>query len=175
MTMSHGPRDGPRRRTVLKRLGSIAAVTGIAGCTQGGGGDTTTTTTTTDDGMETTTTTTQNGGSTATVSMVNTSFSPLKLEISTGTEVIWTNDDSFAHTVVAAQFHSAAEQWSFESGSIQAGQSASYTFDSAGIYEYYCDVHGQSTMCGAVLVGDATLSESLPCETDDDGGGGGYY
>jgi hypothetical protein len=28
-------------------------------------------------------------------------------------------------------------------------------------------------MCGAVLVGDVSLDQSLPCEDDDGGGGGG--
>lgn len=104
------------------------------------------------------------------MSMVNTSFSPLKLEVEPGTTVTWDNQDSVAHTVVSAQFHSSASDWSFTSDQIQAGQSTTYTFDTGGVYEYYCDVHGQSNMCGAIIVGDASLSSSLPCES-----GGGMY
>lgn len=142
-----------RRRTVLNRVGTLAAFGAFAGCSQGG-----------DSGDA--------GQDGSTVSMSNTAFSPLRLAVESGTTVTWENQDSVTHTVVAAQFHSSATDWSFESDQVQAGQSTTYTFESAGVYEYYCDVHGQSNMCGAVLVGDESLSESLPCESD---GGGGMY
>lgn len=153
MPMLHSQANGLPRRDVLRSVAGLGVLTAVAGCTQGDG----------DGGSQ--------DGDGTTVSMVNTAFSPLKLEVSTGTTVTWTNEDSVTHTVIAAQFHSQAEDWSFESASIQAGQSTTYTFDSAGIYEYYCDVHGESSMCGAILVGGASLAESLPCEN----GGGGMY
>lgn len=109
-------------------------------------------------------------GDAATVTMVNTSFSPHELEVPTGTTVVWTNQDGHGHTIVDAQFHDSAESWSYDSGSVASGGQASYTFESAGIYEYYCDVHGQGTMCGVVLVGGTSLDQDLPCE-----GGGGIY
>lgn len=178
----------PSRRSLLKGIGHLGVLGSLAGCTQGGdggGGETTTTTTTTstttttttttdeemdtDETTTTTTTTTETDDVTSTVAMVDSSFSPLKLDVPTGTTVTWTNQDSFAHTVVATRFHSNAEQWSFASGEVQSGQSVTYTFENEGIYEYYCDVHGKSSMCGAILVGGATLSKELPCA------GGGYY
>lgn len=143
-----GPARSPRR-TVLKQLGTLGVVGGLAGCSQGGDG-----------------TSPQDG---STVSMVNTAFSPVELSVEPSTTVTWENQDSVTHTVVAAQFHSTAADWTFTSDQIQAGQSTTYTFESSGLYEYYCDVHGQSSMCGAILVGDASLSASLPCE------GGGMY
>jgi hypothetical protein len=44
------------------------------------------------------------------------------------------------------------------------GETTSYTFESAGVYEYYCSIHGQGRMCGVVLVGGATKPGPLPCE-----------
>lgn len=106
---------------------------------------------------------TTSGGGMATVAMVNTAFDPVRLEIDPGTTVEWVNEDSFGHDVVSTQFNDAAEQWDFETD-VGSGQSASYTFESAGVYEYYCSIHGETSMCGAVVVGDASLGGSLPCE-----------
>lgn len=188
------------RREILGITVTTMALAGCAGNGDGGGqatttqttteestptdtppGDTQSTPTTTDSGDQTQTetsvteestteSTTTRSGATATVRMTNTSFSPHELEVETGTTVVWTNEDAFGHTIVDAQFHDVAESWSFDSGNVPSGGEASYTFDSSGIYEYYCDVHGRSSMCGVVLVGGATLEQNLPCE-----GGGGIY
>jgi plastocyanin len=109
-------------------------------------------------------TTTQTTDDGRTVAMMASTFSPVRLEVPTGTTVVWENEDNYGHTIVDAQFHDVSESWSFESGTVDGGESASYTFDSAGVYEYYCDIHGRSQMCGAVLVGGATLDATLPCE-----------
>lgn len=143
------------RRAVL---GVAAASITLAGCVgdDGGGGDSPTT----------------NGNSdTQTVDMRNTAFSPVRLEVPSGTTVVWENRDSFGHTIVDAQFHDSAVSWSYDSGNVPSGASAEYTFESAGVYEYFCDVHGRSNMCGVVLVGGASVDGDLPCE---DGGGGMY-
>lgn len=97
------------------------------------------------------------------IDMVDTAFEPLKASVAPGTTVQWTNQDSFAHTITSAQFHDTAADWEFDT-EIAAGETASRTFDDSGIYEYYCTIHGRGTMCGAVLVGDVTLDEDLPCE-----------
>ncbi|PSP90456.1 hypothetical protein BRC90_00610 [Halobacteriales archaeon QS_4_69_34] len=124
-----------------------------------------------------------------TVTMKNTAFDPVRASVDPGTTVEWPNEDGFAHTVTSSQFHDAAASWEFDER-VPAGESVSHTFESSGVFEYYCTVHGESQMCGVVLVGDASLDASLPCEgggtTDDsgttagDGGGGdgddgGYY
>lgn len=112
-------------------------------------------------------------GKMATVSAKNTAFAPKRLEIDPGTTVEWTNEDSYPHDVTAAQFHNKAESWDFAK-QFPAGETVSRTFDSEGIYEYYCTIHGQGTMCGVVLVGDVSLSADLPCESGGNGGGGDY-
>ncbi len=99
----------------------------------------------------------------ASIDMDNTAFEPVKASVAPGTEVRWTNQDSFAHTITSTQFHDTAAEWEFDR-EVSAGETASYTFDESGIYEYYCTIHGKGSMCGAVLVGDVALDEELPCE-----------
>lgn len=99
-----------------------------------------------------------------TVDMVSSTFDPVRLDVETGTTVVWENEDSYGHTVVSDQFHDVAESWDFESDTLGGADTTSYTFDSSGVYEYYCDIHGRAQMCGAILVGGATLDQDLPCE-----------
>ena len=105
-----------------------------------------------------------------TVELVNTAFDPVRATVAPGTTVEWVNQDSFGHDVTSAQFHDVAEQWDFSTSLSSSGNTATYTFESEGIYEYECTIHGSETMCGVVLVGDVSLDQDLPCE----GGGGGY-
>ncbi|MFB6111660.1 MAG: plastocyanin/azurin family copper-binding protein [Halobacteriaceae archaeon] len=184
-THSGDPSAGPSRRRLLFGLGSVVAFGTFAGCSGGDGADdpTTTTGSTTSTtastsieaepttSTETMTSTATAGADETTVSMANSAFDPVRTEVPEGTTVIWTNDDSYGHTVVSAQFHDVAEAWEYDSGTIDGGETAQYTFEEAGVYEYYCSIHGRSTMCGAVLVGGATLDAQLPCE---DSGGGIY-
>lgn len=105
--------------------------------------------------------------STELVTAQNRSFTPTRLDVAVGTEVTWDNRDSGTyasdHTVTSAQFHDVAADWDKDTR-IEPNESTSYTFDSEGIYEYYCTVHGQNAMCGVVLAGDVSLDEDLPCE-----------
>lgn len=111
------------------------------------------------------------GDRTAAVDLVDFGFDPRRLSVAPGTTVEWTNEDPTSHDVTSAQFHDAAEEWDHEAD-LSAGSSTSYTFESEGVYEYYCTIHGDGSMCGVVLVGDASLDADLPCE--DSLGGGGY-
>ena len=117
-------------------------------------------------------------GADTTVTMVNTAFDPVRASVDPGTTVEWVNEDGFAHDVTSTRFHDSAAQWDIGE-EVSSGGSVTHTFDGEGVYEYYCTIHGETSMCGAVLVGDASLPEgALPCESDgdgsgDDGGGGG--
>lgn len=133
----------------------------LAGC--GGGGDGG------DDG-EGSPTGTETGNQTPTPSAdevveIDSTFEPPRISVDVGTTVMWDNTDMVAHTVTNAQFHDVAESWSFDEQVSPRG-SVRRTFDSAGVYEYYCTIHGEDQMCGAVLVGDVSLEASLPCEDD---------
>ncbi|MFB6267240.1 MAG: plastocyanin/azurin family copper-binding protein [Halodesulfurarchaeum sp.] len=163
------------RRTFLRTGVSVGAV-GLAGCTtgSGGGAQPTMTTTTTSKGSEDQT------GTRETVTMSGTDFSPRILSISPGTTVRWKNTGSIGHTVKSAELTEGATSWSFQSDTISGGGSASHTFEDTGVYTYYCTIHGKGTMCGAVIVGDASMTGTLPCsggtgggaDGGDDGGGG---
>jgi len=136
------------RRELLTLTGTALAV-GLAGCGGGGGGSA---------GDSTTT------EAATTVEMANTSFAPLRASVDPGTTVEWVNQDAFGHDVVSATFHDAATAWEFESDTLGEGGTTGHTFEEEGIYEYYCSIHGQSNMCGVVLVGDVSLDAQLPCE-----------
>lgn len=167
------------RRQYLRRLGGTAGLgllAATAGCgSDGGNGDTTddepdeTTTSggqTTASGATTTQTTAEPATATsegATVTMQGFSFSPVRLSSPVGATVEWTNEGGASHTVVAADLTGEGDDWTFDE-QVSGGATTSHTFESGGVYEYFCDIHGQGTMCGVVLVGDATLSATLPCE-----------
>lgn len=164
-----------RRLLEAAAVGSIA----LAGCASedgGGGGaqpgtgtETQTETSPSDD--QTGTAGDQAG---TTVEMVDTSFDPVRVSVAPGTAVEWVNRDGFQHDVTATQFHDAAASWNF-SETVSGSDSTSYTFDEAGVYEYYCSIHGEGAMCGVVLVGDASLDSALPCEDGGGGDDGGAY
>lgn len=110
-----------------------------------------------------------------TVALSGFAFSPVRTRVEPGTTVRWVNEDGAGHDVTSAQFNDVATSWDF-SQRLSGGESVSYTFESPGVYEYYCTIHGRSSMCGVILVGDASLSNDLPCESGygGDEGGGGY-
>lgn len=176
-----------RNRRALLRASGLALVGGLAGCSNDDGpdgtdtgqpsdayGDTTTTETDAPESTDTATpTTTDTATPTATatatpasdtVEMANIGFDPMTVRVSPGTEVTWVNRDGVPHNVQSDQFNERATQWDFRSDTVGGGGTVTYTFESAGTYEYYCTVHGQNAMCGVVLVGGADRAGPLPCE-----------
>ena len=84
----------------------------------------------------------------ASVSVIDNSFSPREVEIEAGGTVEWTNDGDAPHTVTA-------DDGSFDSGTMDPGSSYSQTFDQSGRYQYYCQFHGSAGgngMAGVVVV-----------------------
>ncbi|NOJ27408.1 MAG: hypothetical protein DA330_05295 [Nitrososphaera sp.] len=61
-------------------------------------------------------------------------YQPLHIEVSQGTTVTWTNNDSVVHTVTGTNNE-------FDSNLIYKDNSWSFKFDSAGQYDYYCTIH----------------------------------
>jgi plastocyanin len=61
-------------------------------------------------------------------------FSPSSITVTAGTTIKWTNKDGIAHTVTS-------NTNIFDSGTIPAGGTFSYTFASAGTFPYYCKIH----------------------------------
>jgi len=79
----------------------------------------------------------------ASVDASNFKFVPDSVEIAKGATVTWMNKDSAMHTIVA-------DDGSFSSSYLTAGQTYSYTFTKAGTYIYHCGIH--KTMAGTIIV-----------------------
>jgi plastocyanin len=69
------------------------------------------------------------------VEMRGMTFIPLVLKVKPGTTVIWTNMDLSQHNVIA-------DDGGFKSGMVAGGQNFQFTFPKAGLYRYYCSLHG---------------------------------
>lgn len=81
-----------------------------------------------------------------TIRVVDNSYAPTGLQVPVGTNVTWTWEGSFPHSV-SGTFNGET----VESGVLEAGGEFQFTFESAGVFEYECSVHG-STMAGTVTV-----------------------
>jgi len=67
-------------------------------------------------------------------------YMPLNLEISAGTTVTWTNDDSVPHTVQSQdEFGNVIAL--FNSAPLNTGDKFEYTFEEAEVYNYFCSFH----------------------------------
>jgi plastocyanin len=75
-------------------------------------------------------------------------FSAPNLVVHVGTTVTWTNKDSTSHSTTS-------DDGLWDSGLFARGESYSHTFDTPGIFRYYCSAHGGpggSGMSAAVTV-----------------------
>lgn len=161
-------------RRDLLATGLTLGTAAVAGCASNDGTETTSVSETTTDSPETATdspTATRTASRTVTyadepqVSAAHEKFTPRRLRVEPGTTVTWTNNGMGTHSVQSDVFNpGVATEWSYYSADLVSGNSASYTFEDPGVYEYYCTVHGRDRMCGVVLVGDVRYGETLPCE-----------
>ncbi len=99
------------------------------------------------------------------VTIQNFAFSPAHLSVAPGTTVTWTNKDSVAHTVT-----SDTSAWP-DSGSVNTGQTFSFTFKKAGTYTYHCSIH--PSMVGTVTVGAGSSSSGSSGSVNSGGMMGG--
>jgi len=76
-------------------------------------------------------------------------FIPSTILVVVGDTVTWVNDDYAAHTVTSGNSDDGADG-KFDSSLFMSGASFSHTFDSAGVYPYFCMVH--PWMKGTVVV-----------------------
>jgi hypothetical protein len=83
-------------------------------------------------------------------------FSPTSVTIAVGDTVTWRNTGQAPH-------NATADDGSFQTPTINNGQSASHTFDQAGTFSYICTIHPQ--MKGTIRV--------LASDSGGSGGGGG--
>jgi len=88
---------------------------------------------------------------TATVDIVDFSFSPASISVTAGTTVTWTNRGAKPHTVTGT---------GFDSGLMSPGATFSFTFATAGTFSYVCDFHSQMTGTVVVTAGTAATPPS---------------
>jgi plastocyanin len=82
-------------------------------------------------------------GGTAEVTIQGFAFNPAEVTVKAGTKVVWTNQDSAGHTVVA-------DDGSWQSGLLAKGDPYARVFDAPGIYAYHCGIH--PSMKGTIIV-----------------------
>jgi amicyanin len=77
------------------------------------------------------------------VTIDNFTFKPPELTVAVGTTVKWVNHDDIPHLVVS-------KDKAFRSKALDTDESFSYTFTSAGTFDYFCGLHPH--MVGKVIV-----------------------
>jgi plastocyanin len=82
------------------------------------------------------------------VSMDALNFIPAEITVAPGDTVHWLNNSAFPHTVTAGERNNPTDL--FDAGTLEPGESFSFTFDEAGTYNYFCAIH--SGMDGVVTV-----------------------
>jgi len=77
------------------------------------------------------------------ITIDNFTFSPKELTVAVGTTVKWVNHDDIPHTVVE-------KKTTFRSKALDTDDSYSFTFTSAGTFDYFCGLRPH--MVGQVIV-----------------------
>jgi len=91
-------------------------------------------------------------GSTSMVSIDNFSFGPQTLTVKAGTTVTWTNRDDIPHGIASS--NNAFKR----SAALDTDNSFSFTFTTAGTYQYFCYIHPH--MVGSIVVEGTTGSNT---------------
>jgi plastocyanin len=77
------------------------------------------------------------------VTIDNFTFGPKELTVAVGTTVKWVNHDDIPHTVVE-------KNTTFRSKALDTDDAYSFTFASAGSFDYFCGLHPH--MVGKIIV-----------------------
>ncbi len=77
------------------------------------------------------------------ITIDNFTFTPKELTVAVGTTVRWVNHDDIPHTIVE-------KTTTFRSKALDTDDSYSFTFTSAGTFDYFCGLHPH--MVGQVIV-----------------------
>ena len=127
---------------------------------QGGGGSNATNAATTSGGNATNATGAAGGNATTSASIVSgassltdTAYQPNPLQVSVGSTVTWTNNDSQPHTVTSGSNGQPDNKFNSSPNFtplLNPGQTFEHTFTEAGEYPYFCLVH--PNMVGTVSV-----------------------
>lgn len=74
------------------------------------------------------------GSASDTIAIADFAYSPDNLTVDSGTTVSFPNEDSTSHTATA-------DDDTFDTGTIEGGESGSLTLEQPGTYRYYCLFH----------------------------------
>jgi len=66
-------------------------------------------------------------------------FDPDPVNAKVGTQITWTNQDNINHTVTSGTRDSS--DGTFDGFIKEKGKTFSFTFEKAGTYEYFCEIH----------------------------------
>lgn len=75
-------------------------------------------------------------------------YIPSQITIDAGNQVTWINEDSAFHSVTSGFYNEPTKF--FDSGYLDPYQSFSFTFETIGIFDYYCTLH--PWMAGQIIV-----------------------
>ena len=87
------------------------------------------------------------------VTIDNFTFTPQRVTVKAGTTITWTNQDDIPHAV-------ASSSKAFRSKTLDTDDKFSFTFKTAGVYEYFCSLHPHMT--GTIVVEGSTGSNTSP-------------
>ncbi|MDH3203633.1 MAG: plastocyanin/azurin family copper-binding protein, partial [Nitrosopumilus sp.] len=85
----------------------------------------------------------------------NECYLPYEVTIPVGTTVVWSNDDTAAHTVTSGIFADGFDGL-FDSRMFTSGSTYEFTFNDSGTYDYFCLVH--PWMVGIIHVGESQMT-----------------
>ena len=80
------------------------------------------------------------GAATVEVTVAGFAFEPVALDVTAGSTVVWTNEDSTLHTVTPTD-----DPTGFGGGLDGSGTVVEAVFDEPGTYEYFCSIHPSMT------------------------------
>lgn len=89
-------------------------------------------------------------GEVVNVLAIDNTFRPETIEISAGTEVVWTNGGRNEHNVLPVE----GDAWGVQTEDFAPKDVYSHVFTTPGTYPYYCSIHGTTEvgMIGTVVV-----------------------
>jgi plastocyanin len=89
----------------------------------------------------------------AAVKIENFTFAPQRVTVKAGTTITWTNQDDIPHAVASATK-------AFRSKTLDTDDKFSFTFTTAGTYQYFCSLHPHMT--GTIVVEEVTGGNGAP-------------
>jgi plastocyanin len=92
-------------------------------------------------------------------------FSPNPVQVSVGSTVTWTNDDTQPHTVTSGE--NVTPDGKFDSGIMAPAATLEHTFTEAGDYPYFCLLHPNQVGTISVTTGAGSSATSLANNTTD--------